>query len=83
MLCPGFQINTICFRFGFSKLNMLFRYLDINCHTGIMLCSPSIYNEHNYKTKEIFNKIEEKFNSTVTVIRSLFNDSNQVISKKK
>lgn len=62
---------------------MLFRYLDINCHTGIMLCSPSLYNEHNSKTKEIFNKIEEKFNSTVTVIRSLFNDSNQVMSKKK
>lgn len=66
------------FRFGFGKLSMLFCYLDINCHTGIMLCSPSVYNEHNSKTKEIFKKIEEKFNSTVTVIRDLFNESNQV-----
>lgn len=58
---------------------MLFCYLDINCHTGIMLCSPSVYNEHNSKNKEIFKKIEEKFNSTVTVIRDLFNESNQVL----
>lgn len=57
---------------------MLFRYLDINCHTGVMLCSPSLYQEYNSKTKEIFQKIEEKFNLTVTVMRHLFNDSNQV-----
>jgi len=57
---------------------MLFRYIDINCHTGVMLCSPSIYNEHNLKTKEIFKNIDEKFNSTVTVIRDLLDDSNQV-----
>lgn len=59
---------------------MLFRYLDINCHTGVMLCSPSIYNEHNPKTKEIFQKIEEKFYSTVTVLRDLF-AKNQVSLK--
>lgn len=58
---------------------MLFRYLDINCHTGIMLCSPSIYTEHNPKTKKIFQKIVNKFNSTVTVIHDLFDDSNQVL----
>lgn len=58
---------------------MLFRYLDINCHTGIMLCSPLIYNEQNFKTKEVFQQIEEKFNLTVTVIHDLFDDSNQVL----
>lgn len=57
---------------------MLFRYLDINCHTGVMLCSPSIYNEDNLKTKDIFKTIDDKFNSTVTIIRDLFDDSNQV-----
>lgn len=57
---------------------MLFRYIDINCHTGVMLCSPSIYNELNLKTKDIFKNIDEKFNSTVTVIRDLFDDSYQV-----
>jgi len=57
---------------------MLFRYLDINCHTGVMLCSPSIYNEDNLKTKDIFKNIDDKFNSTVTIIRDLFDDSNQV-----
>jgi hypothetical protein len=57
---------------------MLFRYLDINCHTGVMLCSPSIYNEDNLKTKDLFKNIDDKFNSTVTIIRDLFDDSNQV-----
>lgn len=66
------------FRLGFGKLNMLFRYLDINCHTGVMLCSPSIYEDNNSKTKDIFQKIEEKFNLTVTVLRDLFDESNQV-----
>lgn len=61
-----------------GKLNMLFCYLDINCHTGVMLCSPSVYNEYNSKTKEVFKKIEEKFNSSVTVIRDIFNESCQV-----
>jgi len=61
---------------------MLFRYFDINCHTGVMLCSPSIYQEHNSKTKEIFQKIEDKFNVTVTIIHKLFDDSNQVQCKK-
>ncbi|XP_060879646.1 protein inturned isoform X2 [Metopolophium dirhodum] len=65
-------------KFGLGKLSMLFRYIDINCHTGVMLCSPSIYNnEHNLKTKDIFKNIDEKFNSTVIVIRDLFDDSNQ------
>lgn len=62
---------------------MLFHYIDINCHTGIMMCSPSIYNEYNSITKEIFPKVEEKFNSTITSIRSLFNESNQVLMRKK
>jgi len=57
---------------------MLFRYLDLNCHTGVMLCSPSIYQKNNSKTKEIFQQIDEKFNSTVTVIRDLFDNSNWV-----
>lgn len=58
---------------------MLFCYLDINCHTGVMLCSPSIYRECNLKTKEILKKIESRFNSTVTVIHDLFDKSNQVL----
>ncbi|XP_025412391.1 protein inturned [Sipha flava] len=64
-------------KFNFGKLSMLFRYLDINCHTGVMLCSPSIYNNHNPKTKEIFQKVEEKFYSTVTDLRDLFDVTNQ------
>jgi hypothetical protein len=43
-----------------------------------MLCSPSIYNNHNPKTKEIFQKVEEKFYSTVTDLRDLFDVTNQV-----
>lgn len=61
---------------------MLFRYIDINCHTGVMMCSPSIYNEYNSKTKEIFSKIEVKFNSTVTSMRSIFDESNRVLIRK-
>jgi len=72
------NIKIFFFRFGLGKLCMLFRYLDINCHTGVMLCSPSIYNEDNLKTKDVFKIIDDKFNSTVTIIRDLFDDSNQV-----
>lgn len=61
---------------------MLFRYLDISRHTGIMLCSPSIYNEQNTKSKDIFQKIEEKFNLTVTVLCGLLDKSNQVQIRK-
>lgn len=43
-----------------------------------MLCSPLIYNEHNFRTKEVFQQIEEKFNLTVTVIHDLFDETNQV-----
>lgn len=58
---------------------MLFCYLDINCHTGVMICSPSIYENNDLKTVEIFKQINEKFNLTVTIIRNLFNESNQVL----
>ncbi|VVC34161.1 Hypothetical protein CINCED_3A021944 [Cinara cedri] len=64
-------------QFGFSKLNMLFRYIDIKWHTGVMMCSPSIYNEYDSKTEDIFLKIEDKFNSAVTTIRSLYDESDQ------
>lgn len=43
-----------------------------------MVCSPSIYEDNNSKTKDIFQKIEEKFNLTVTALRDLFDESNQV-----
>lgn len=77
------KINISIFRFAFSNLSMLFRYLDINCHTGVMMCSPSIFDEHNLKTKDMFKKIEEKFNSTVTILRDLFNKSNKVLLFQK
>jgi len=57
---------------------MLFRYLDICYHTGVMLCSPTVYNEQNSKTKELFQNMENKFNSTVTVLRDFFDESSQV-----
>ncbi|XP_050429615.1 protein inturned isoform X2 [Adelges cooleyi] len=67
---------TLSNKMSVNKLNMLYCYMDLNCHTGIMLCSPSMYN-YDLGAKHIVERIEEKFNSTVTVIRETFNRCNQ------
>ncbi|XP_050534318.1 protein inturned isoform X2 [Daktulosphaira vitifoliae] len=63
-------------KFNINKLNMLFYFIDLNCETGIMLCSPTMFN-NDLMGKNMIEMIEYNFNKTVDIIHESFNESIQ------